>query len=55
MYKQCIAIPNGSFRGTGVENMMEMCGQCNFTWLMANVLDAETGDVLHWAVFSHKL
>eukprot|EP00884_Botryococcus_braunii_P019382 jgi/Botrbrau1/6127/Bobra.331_2s0022.1 len=30
----------------GVENMMEMCGQCSFPWLMANVLDASTGEML---------
>lgn len=28
----------------GVENMSKLCGECNFPWLMANVLDKETGE-----------
>ncbi len=27
----------------GLENMMKLNSQCNFPWLMANVLDRETG------------
>lgn len=27
----------------GLENMMKLNSQCSFPWLMANVLDRETG------------